>query len=208
LRYGLVRHVEGHLPPAVQRQLLDREGCDILLEEGRPTRAQIRAQLGLLEALKPGDEFLVCSLDILQLSTGELVTLVSRLDRSDVKLKIVVEGAVTTVTPCERSRTLLGLLAANEALRPGRQRPLPRSRPAGRPLSRYQIGYAIELSRHGVSPRMIGLLFQISPAEVRDLLAGGGRGGAGVQVAVVPATADQPRAAPARSRPRARSAAR
>jgi hypothetical protein len=193
LRYGLVRHIEGHPPPAVQRRLLEGVGCDLLLEEGRPTRAQIRAQLVLLNALKPGDEFLVCSLDILQLSTGELVTLVSQLDRNDVKLKVVVEGAVTNVTPCDRSRTLLALLAANQALRPDRQRPLPRSRPAGRPLTRYQIGYAMELSRHGVSHRMIGLLFQISPSEVRELLTAGGRAGPDVQVAVVPSTADRPR---------------
>lgn len=166
MRYGLVREIEGHASVAVERGRIEKAGCDILLEEGPPTRAALRAQWELLSNLRPGDELLVCSLDILQMSTGQLVLLLCKFDQTRVGLKIVGAKGVTTLSFSSQVRALLALLAANEAQRPDRRRSPARSLPRGKPLSRYQIDYANELRRNGASLRMIGQLFRISLADL------------------------------------------
>ena len=174
MRYGIVREIEGHPPPAVQRSLVEQAGCQTVLEDGPPSRASLRAQWKVLFDLKPGDELLTPSLDTLQMSTGELVLLFRKFDQTGVTLRIVGGEHEANVPFSGRARSLLALLAENEGLRPVRQRPPPRSRPRGKPLSRYQIDYANDLRRHGASLRMIGLLFQISPNELLKLMGPAG----------------------------------
>ena len=167
MRYGLVREIEGHASVAVERSRIEKAGCDILLEEGPPTRAALRAQWELLSNLKPGDELLVCSLDVLQMSTGQLALLLHKFGQTRVALKIVGDkGGVTTLAVSGQVRPLLALLAANEAQRPDRRRPPARSLPRGKSLSRYQLDYANDLRRRGASLRMIGQLFRTSPADL------------------------------------------
>ena len=170
MRYGIVREIEGHPPIAVQRDLVAQVGCDQVLEDGAPTRASLRAQWKVLFDLKPGDELVIPGIDTLQMSTGELVLLFRKFDQTGVSLRIVGGEHAASLSFTGRARPVLALLAANEALRPARQRPAPRSRPRGKPLSRYQIDYANELRRHGASLRMIGLLFQVAPSELLRLL--------------------------------------
>jgi hypothetical protein len=166
VRYGLVRQIEGHAPVALERRRLEKAGCDVLLEEGPPTRAALRAQWGWLFNLKAGDELLVCSLDTLQMPTGRLVLLFRKFDQTGVVLKIVSDDGVTTLGSSSHMRSLLALLSANEAQRPDPRRAPARRRPFGKPLSRFQVRYANELRRHGASLRMISQLFQISPADL------------------------------------------
>jgi hypothetical protein len=173
LRYGLVRDIEGQPPKAIQRRILEQSGCDLLLEEGRPTRAALRAQRDLLYSLKYGDELLVCSLNTLQMSTGELVLLFRKFDEAGVVLRVLNVETMSTVEFSGSARRVLALMAANEALRPTRQGPAARSRPTGKPLSRYQIDYAMELKRQGASLRTISLLFQTSPNELQRLMQEG-----------------------------------
>ena len=163
---------------AVQRALVEEAGCDQVLEDGAPSRASLRAQWKVLFDLKPGDEVVVHGVDTLQMSTGELVLLLRKFDQTGVLLHIVGGERAASLSLSGRARPILALLAANEVLRPARQRPPPRSRPRGKPLSRYQIDYANELRRHGASLRMIGLLFQVAPSELLRLLGpeGGGPG--------------------------------
>ena len=169
LRYGLVRQIEGQLPAAAQRALIERAGCDVLLEESSPTRASLKAQLALLSSLKRDDELLICGLAVLQMTTGQLVQLFRRFDQTGVILRLVGER-VTTVSLSRPTRTLLALLATNEASRAERRPQQARSRPKGKPLSLYQLDYANELKRRGVSLRMIGLLFQTAPNELLRLM--------------------------------------
>lgn len=166
MRYGLVRQIEGRAPVAVERHRLEKAGCDVLLEEGPPTRAALRAQWGLLFNLKAGDELMVCSLDTLQMSTGQLVLLFRKFDETGVALKIVSDDGVTVLGTSSHARSLLALLATNEAQRPDPRRAPVRRRPCGKSLSRFQVRYAKELRRQGVSMRTISQLFQMSPADL------------------------------------------
>lgn len=170
MRYGMVRRIEGHLPSAAQRALIERAGCDVLIEEGPPTRPSLQAQLDLLFSLKRGDELLICSLAILHLTTGQLVRLFRRFDQTGVVLRLVGEK-VSTLSFSGPMRALLALLATNEPSRADRRTPRTRSRPGGKPLSHYQLDYAQELKRRGASLRMIGLLFQTAPSELLRLMA-------------------------------------
>lgn len=172
MRFGLVRYVEGHLPAAVQQELLQQAGCDVCLVEGVSTRGALGAQRGLLRDLKAGDELLVCDLAVLHLSTAELVSILRRFDQSDVTLRIVTDGGIATVDLSADARSLLDLLATNVDTRAERAHPRSRTRPADKPLTRYQIAYARELRRHGASLRRIGLLFQTPPKELARLLPG------------------------------------
>lgn len=179
MRYGMIRQIEGQLPSAVQRALIERAGCDVLLEESLPARPSRKAQLALLASLRRDDELLICGLAVLQMTTGELVQLFRRFDQTGVVLRLVGER-VTTVSLSRPTRTLLALLATNE---PSRAAPNPlqtRPRPKDKPLSLYQLDYANELKRRGVSLRMIGLLFQTAPNELLRLMgqATGPRGSA------------------------------
>lgn len=168
LRYGLVREIDGQAPIAAQRQRLETAGLDILLEEGPPTRVALRAQSGLFSNLKAGDELLVCGLDVLQMSTGQLVLLFRQFDEAGVVLKIVGEGGgVIAPGSSRQARTLLALLAANEVQRPDPQRASARNRPGAKLLNRFQLKHANALRRSGASLRMISRLFEISPADLR-----------------------------------------
>jgi len=169
LRYGFVRDIGGQPPVAMQRRYIERAGCDLLLEEGLPTRRSLTAQRDLLFGLKTGDALLVTSVDVLQMSTGDLVMLLRHFAQGGVALLLVSEQGASSVAFSGAAR-ILSLLAANEELHPTRQRSSRRSRPRGKPLSRYQIDYAIDLKRRGASLRMIGLLFQMSPGELQKLI--------------------------------------
>ncbi|WP_309606641.1 hypothetical protein [Phenylobacterium sp.] len=169
MRYGIVRRIEGHLPLPAQRALIERAGCDVLLEEGPPTRPLLKAQLDLLFSLKRGDELLICSLAILHLTTGQLVRLFRRFDQTGVVLRLVGDK-VLTLTLSGPTRALLALLATNEPSPAELRSPRARARTKGKPLSLYQLDYARELKRRGASLRMIGLLFQTSPSELQRLM--------------------------------------
>jgi DNA invertase Pin-like site-specific DNA recombinase len=170
LRYGFVCEIEGHPPSATQRRLVERAGCDLIIEETRPSFASLKARRKLLFDLRAGDEVLIPSLDTLQMSTGELVLLFQKFDQNGISLRIVAEEADTVLSFSGDARSLLALLASNDILRPDRQRPRRRARRANKPMTRYQIDYAIELRRRGASIRAIGRLFQIPPSDLQALL--------------------------------------
>ena len=170
LRYGIVRELQGYPPAAVQRRLITQAGCDLLLEEQHLTRAALRAQRAMLGGLKAGDTLLVCSLSALQLSTGDLVLLFRQYDQGRVAVNLVSEDGVTPVQLGGQVRSLIGMLADNEAFWPTRQRAPQRSRPRGKPLSRFQIDYATDLLRRGASLRTVSQLFQLPPNELLRLI--------------------------------------
>jgi len=86
MRFGLIRDIEGLPPCSLQRRLVEKAGCDLVIEEAWPTRASIKAQRKLLFDLKAGDELVVPSLHTLQMSTGELVLLFRKFDETGVTL--------------------------------------------------------------------------------------------------------------------------
>lgn len=176
LRYGLIRDVEGLPPEILQRRLLEQAECEVLLEQGRPTRAALRAQRNLLYSLKYGDELLLCSLNTLQMSTGDVALLFRRFGQAGVTLRILDADTFAPIELAGSARKVLSLLAANEQLWPTRQRPWSSGRPKAKALSRYQIDYALGLKKQGVSLRTISQLFQIAPSELGLLMSEGRRG--------------------------------
>lgn len=174
MRYGIVRGVASLPPTAAQRERLAAEACDVIVEEGEPSPESERRLNKLLFGVKRGDEVLICSLESFQRSTGELVQLLRDLLEIGAAVRILNgDAAGHALQPSDAATELLSLLAEHETRRPSR----PGLRPPGRigggsrnKLSKYQIDYARRLHAEGQSLRAIGLLFQISPDEVWELV--------------------------------------
>ena len=145
-------------------------GFDFLLEEETPTRASQRALRHLMMGLKSGDVAMVCSLETLQMPSGEIIVLLQRFYSAGIKLLLVdaIGSEDITASPTPR---LLGLLARNEQHWPTRVSLTGRS-PRTRKLSAYQVRYARELRRRGESLRAIGLLFQTAPNDLLSMMDG------------------------------------
>lgn len=170
MRYALARGVVGLPPASVQRDRLQRVGFDMLLQEDAPTRDSQKALTHLLARLRAADEVCLCSLEVLQLPTTDLILVLRRFQTAGNKLLLVDTLGVEDLAKSPASR-LLDLLARNELSWPSRSAANERRRPSPK-LTRYQVHYARELRRRGESLRAIGLLFQISPGELQDLLVG------------------------------------
>lgn len=174
MRYGIVRGVASLPPATAQRERLAAEACDIIVEEGDPSPESERRLNKLLFGIKRGDEVLVCSLESFMRSTGELVQLLRDLLEIGATVRILNGDAANhSLRPSDEATELLSLLAEHETRRPSR----PGVRAPGRigggsrnKLSKYQIDYARKLHAEGQSLRAIGLLFQISPDEVWELI--------------------------------------
>lgn len=161
---------------AIQRELLVAAVCDLIVVEGEPTPSTQRRLSKLLLGLKAGDEVTVHSLDAFQRTTGELAQMIRHFLDVGVTLRIAGEPGAADTLPLQGGvRKVLGLLADHESRRP-RQRSTGAASRANsgsrKPLSKYQIEYARKLHRDGSSLRAIGLLFQVSPAEVWEAIGG------------------------------------
>ena len=172
MRYAIVRGGEGLPPPDVQRRKLDDAPYDVALEEGAVTREGQRTLVRHLQQLSAGDELVVWSLDVLQLSTAELLPILTRFLEVGVTLRVTRGATVETIHPMTGAARVLALLAEHEGRRPSPAPPSRRPRPSGRKLSPYQLKYARQMLRRGASLRAVGLLFQLAPEELSDILAG------------------------------------
>jgi hypothetical protein len=172
MRYGLVRELPELSPLGVQRRLVTNAGCEVILSEGSPTPTGQMNLFCLLSGLKPGDELVVQSLDVFQATTGELAVLLRRFHEVGVTLHFVGGAATREVLiPVDPVPKVLSLLADHEARRPTRTSRR-RSREHRKVLTVHQITHARDQLRKGESLRSIGLLFQLTPKEVLDLIGG------------------------------------
>ena len=171
MRYAIARGVPGLPPPAIQRGRLQTAGYDFLLEDDFPSRASQHALNGLLRELGPGDEVLACSLSVLQTPSGELTKLLDRFCSQSSRLWLInSDGAAEDLLQAS-TRRLLAVMAENEQQWPARVSITERQR--RRPqLTSYQLQYARELRRRGETLRSIGLLFQVSPGDLAEMLGG------------------------------------
>ncbi len=170
MRYAIIREVEGLPAAAVQRRRLEAVGFDVALEEGLPTGDGQRALRRLLSKLKAQDELVVYALDVLQMSTAELVLTLRRFFELGVSLRLVGGSMLETVSTGGGVPRVLSLLADHEARWPSRGPVSRKSRARHKPLSRYQLDYARDLRRKGQSLRTIGLLFQVTPHELVEMM--------------------------------------
>ncbi len=170
MRYAIIRGGEGLPARDVQLQSLARTPYDVAFEERAVTPNGQRWLLRHLQRLQRGDEVVLWGLDVLRLTTAELVTLLLRFFQSGVVVRLTQGATTETLDPADGLRAL-SLLAQHEARRPSRAPAARRTRRSGRPLSPYQIKYAHQMLRSGASRRAVGLLFQLSPDELSEHLA-------------------------------------
>ncbi len=170
MRYGIVREAAG-LPPAnLQRLGLEQAVCDVIIDEGRATDQ--RRLTKFLMRLRSGDEILAFGVDAFQRSAGELAQLFRHLTASGVVLRLADDGgAFAPLLKAKAARDLIEILAANEDQqhpRPNLQNVRGGSR---RPLSRFQIDYARKMYKQGTPLRTIGLIFQLPPSNIWELVS-------------------------------------
>ncbi len=170
MRYAIARGGVGLAPASVQRDRLQSMGFDMLLQEDSPTRESQKALTHLLARLRADDEVALCSLEVLQLQTADLVLLLQRFQETGIKILLVDTLGAEDLSRSSAAR-LLDLMSRNELSWAPRSSGAERKRPSLK-LTRYQIHYARELRRRGESLRAIGLLFQISPGDLQTLIVG------------------------------------
>lgn len=149
--------------------------CDVVLQEREATGEAVRRVDRLLFGVKPGDEVVVQSLMVFLKTTGEVVQTLRNL--LDLDASVIVASSLEDQFRMEPQAPViaaLNLLAEHESRRPIQTLAKPAGRIGGgsrKPLSPYQVKYARKLHAEGESLRAIGLLFQISPQDVWELVA-------------------------------------
>lgn len=170
MRYGVVR-MSPELPsPTLQRRSIEIVGCDVFLEERQPTVGSQRNLFQLLYGLRAGDEVLAHSLAAFEATTGELARLLRRFFETGVTLRLTGGSQVETLAPSGPFPRSLAMLADHEAHRLPSSVRRRRSRPREIALTQHQLKYARDMHRRGHSMRAIGLLFQLAPNEVAELI--------------------------------------
>ncbi|MBP8247267.1 MAG: recombinase family protein [Phenylobacterium sp.] len=176
MRYGII--VEGPRAPSAetQRALMATLACDVVVTESAMT-ADARRRLGrLIGRLKQGDELAVHGLEAFGQTTGELSLMLREIFRSGAAVAILGEpGKATTLGPQATAGDLVNALAEHESGLTVARAPLRRRRGevGGRlRLTAHQIDYVRKLHAEGTSPRAIGLLFQVTPDDVWQIVEG------------------------------------
>lgn len=172
MRYGVVRVSPELPPPNVQRRMIDAAGCDAVLEERTPTAGSQRNLFHLLYGLRAGDEVLVHSLAAFEATTGELARLLRHFFEAGVTLRVTGGSRLESLAPQGPIPRALVMLADHETSRPVREPARRRARVKDAPLTQHQLKFARDMHRRGHSMRSIGLLFQLAPNEIAELIRG------------------------------------
>lgn len=99
MRIGYARVSTNDQDPALQRDALEKAGCERIYEEHASGATANRPQLErMIDQLRPGDEIVVWKLDRLGRSVKDLVDLVNRLHELKVEFTSLTEG-IDTSTP-------------------------------------------------------------------------------------------------------------
>jgi hypothetical protein len=172
VRQGIIRDAVFLPPVAYQRDVVQSAGCDqIRDEQGSDFIADRRVQ-ALVQSLQPGDEIVVCGFGALCRPQGQPAQVLRDIFETGVVLKIAASPsrvrAYSSETPLS---DLLELIAEHERARPGGRKKSVHQGGSKNRLSKYQVEYAKKLYAEGESLRSIGLLFQMSPSHVLDLVA-------------------------------------
>jgi hypothetical protein len=170
MRYGLIR-ISADLPAAaIQRQLIEMTGCDVMLEERSSTSQGRNVLIQLLHGLRDGDEVVVHGLQAFDANLGQIVRLLHRFHEAGVTLRLVGGEQVESFKPQGPVPRVLALLADHEARHRAPPPTRRRQRPTGAPLTLHQLRFARDMRRRGHSMREIGLVFQLSPDEITALI--------------------------------------
>ncbi len=172
MKLGIVREALYLPAPASQRQALAAHGCaNVREEQGSDFVADRRIQR-LVCALHAGDEVMVYSLGVLVRPQGRP----GRVLRDILEAGVILTLAPSRTAPVSfRADTdIMALVCAIADHERGRNVSPAKSVHQGgsrNRLSKYQMEYARRLYAEGESLRVIGLLFQLSPNHVLDVVA-------------------------------------
>jgi len=171
MRYGIVLDDRDLPPIAMQKAAVEAAGCDIVVEEGPPTPMAQRRLTRLLSTVKAGDVVMASRLEAFMRPLGPLTVLLRNLLEVGATVRILDDPPLE-LTSSPELLALLTALAEHDVRYPARAEARRQHGGSRNPLSKYQIEYAKKLHAEGMSLRSIGLLFQISPNQVWEIVGG------------------------------------
>ena len=115
---------------------------------------------------------LVHALSAFEATTGELARLLRHFLEAGVTLRVTGGPQVESLAPDGAIPRALVMLADHEANRPAREPTRRRARVKDVSLTQHQLRFARDMHRRGHSMRSIGLLFQLAPNEIAELIRG------------------------------------
>jgi DNA invertase Pin-like site-specific DNA recombinase len=140
MRYGYARVSSADQDNAIQVDLLQRAGCEVIRQEKASGRsADDRPELRtLLEFLRSGDELWVARIDRLARSVRDLANIVHDLRRRGVALKVVQQQIDTSTAAGSAFLSMLGVFAEfeNEIRRERQMAGIARARAEGKYVGR------------------------------------------------------------------------
>ncbi len=84
---------------SLQKEALEKAGCEKIIEEKKSTRVFRKELLDLISQLRSGDTLVVWKLDRLGRTTLELIKLINYLNDNDIKFKSLNDSLIDTTTP-------------------------------------------------------------------------------------------------------------
>lgn len=174
MRLGIVRDAL-YLPPAArQREILTARGCVNIREEQGSDFIADRRIRRITADLGAGDELVIQSLGVLSRPQGHCARVLRDILEAGVAISVALsKNEVLAFDGGGQALALVAALAEHERERnasPGKSVHQGGSR---NQLSKYQIEYARKLHAEGESLRAIGLLFQMSPNHILDVIGPG-----------------------------------
>lgn len=172
MRYGIMV-VGPQLPTAEAQLAFLAPRSDVVVEEPAMTPEARRRLSRLIARLKQGDVLVVCGLGVFGQTTGGLIQALRDVFSKGAGVVMAAQSdQEIRFAPDAGLLAFIDAVADHEACRTP-PRPARRRGEVGRPahLTAYQIDYARKLHAEGASLRAIGLLFQVTPDDVGQILS-------------------------------------
>lgn len=171
LRLGIVRDAYFLPPVTEQRDAIVAAGCDDIREDTGSDFVADRRIQRLLFQLSPGDEAVVFALGVISRPQGRVAHVLRDLLEAGVTLRIARPNEQKVLDSDPSAVEVISLLAEHERERGAAQRKSVHHGGSRNALSKYQVEYARKMYADGESLRSIGLLFQLSPNHVLDVVS-------------------------------------
>jgi DNA invertase Pin-like site-specific DNA recombinase len=167
-----------------QERELRAARCERIFSEQVSSVAERQQLEAALDYVRDGDQFVVTKLDRLARSVGDLLTIVARLERKKVNLRVLsISGNQPLDTATSTGRLMLSVIGAvgqaeREAMLERQREGIAKAKREGRykgrvPTARRQVAEIIRLKEAGVRPSEIAVRLGIGRASVYRVLGSG-----------------------------------
>lgn len=174
MHLGIVRDAYYLSPVRDQLRALAAAGCARVHEESGSDFVADRRIRRVIFQLRAGDTIVVQDIGVLCSPRSRPAHMLRDLLEAGLELHVTPSpGHVIRLTPDPAVLAAVQILAEQEREPAGAKRKSAHQGGSRNPLSKYQIEYARKLFAEGESLRAIGLLFQLPPSRVVDLVATG-----------------------------------